>query len=143
LLLAAALLTLSLPVQTAVNTTAEQPVAVRCDYAARDGTALALPAYQGLRAVIYAKPWVCREANRLARGAKPTPRNALALLVLTHEAIHIRGVKDEALTECLAAREVTETIRLVRPDRQSELEQLAQQGHRDYLAKRPAMATTC
>ena len=62
------------------------------------------------RRVIGVRPWVCRRVNT-AIAAQPEPyseesyRTAFAILILTHEAVHLSsyaGARDEALTECRA-----------------------------------------
>ena len=62
------------------------------------------------RRVISVRPWICRRVNN-ALLDEPAPyspssyRTAFALLVLTHEAVHLSGYEgrfDEALTECRA-----------------------------------------
>ena len=63
-----------------------------------------------VRRVIGVRPWVCRRVNAALSG-EPTAysaasyRLAFAVLVLTHEAVHLSsyaGAFDEALTECRA-----------------------------------------
>jgi hypothetical protein len=68
------------------------------------------------RRVIGVRPWVCKRANGLLLDAAPpyTPDSypeAWALLILTHEAVHLSGYSgagDEALTECRAIQLVRE-----------------------------------
>jgi hypothetical protein len=68
------------------------------------------------RRVIGVRPWVCKRANGLLLDAAPpyTPdsyREAWAMLILTHEAVHLSdysGAGDEALTECRALQLVRE-----------------------------------
>jgi hypothetical protein len=52
-------------------------------------------------------PDVCRTLHDLAYDGKVRSREdaAWALTVLAHEAVHLRGVRDEALTECFAVQE--------------------------------------
>jgi hypothetical protein len=62
------------------------------------------------RRVIGVRPWICRRANAALAGEPPlysdaSYRTALAILILTHEAVHLSsytGATDEALTECRA-----------------------------------------
>lgn len=92
-------------VHAAMTATAARPFALNCTYAARDGAPAI--AYPDAPAVVYAKPWVCGQARSFAR--HPTVAAARALLILTHEALHIRrwpGARDETLTECRALDEV-------------------------------------
>src|SRR5262245_4590227 len=68
------------------------------------------------RRVIGVRPWVCRRANGLLLdGAAPYTHDsnveAWALLILTHEAVHLSndpGAADEALAECRAIQLVRE-----------------------------------
>lgn len=83
---------------------AGQPFALDCSYAARGAEGLALPAWRGLGAEVYVKPWVCSAANA-ARSGSPE-RTGAALLVLAHEALHVSGITDETAAECAALAEV-------------------------------------
>lgn len=92
-------------VHAAMVTVADRPFALNCTYAARGGAPAI--AYPDSPPVVYAKPWVCGQARSFVR--RPTVQAARALLILTHEALHIRlwpGARDETLTECRALDEV-------------------------------------
>ena len=96
---------------------AERPFQLDCTYAAHDAEGLALPAWNGLPASIYVKPWVCeRIDHRYGSERQPVGLSALAkaLLVLTHESVHVSdfaGARDEALTECQALQLVATVAR--------------------------------
>jgi len=85
---------------------AGRPVAVRCD----DGYS-----YTGVgsdaagvafipRALAYLQPGICRSLYRVTFEQRVGARDdaAFAITVLAHEATHLRGVRDEAETECYA-----------------------------------------
>ncbi len=59
------------------------------------------------RALAYLEPTVCRSLYRIAFEDKLGPRDeaAFAITVLAHEATHLRGIRDEAETECYALQE--------------------------------------
>lgn len=99
-------------VKHAMTATAARPFELDCTYAARDGApAIAFP---DSPPVVYAKPWVCGQARSFAR--RPTVAAAKALLILTHEALHIRlwpGARDEVATECRALDEVDDFARML------------------------------
>jgi hypothetical protein len=88
---------------------ARRPVTVRCD----DGYA-----YTGVgsdaagvafipRALAYLQPTVCRSLYRIAFEQHIGARDdaAFAITVLAHEATHLRGISNEAETECYALQE--------------------------------------
>ena len=88
---------------------AGRPVSVRCDdgYAftgvGSDAAGVAfIP-----RALAYLDPAVCMTLYRLTFERKVDPRDAaaFAITVLAHEATHLRGVRNEAETECYALQE--------------------------------------
>ena len=88
---------------------AGRPVTVRCDdgYAftgvGSDAAGVAfIP-----RALAYLQPGICRSLYRIAFEKRVGPRDdaAFALTVLAHEATHLRGIRDEAVTECYALQE--------------------------------------
>lgn len=99
-------------VKQAMTATAARTFALNCTYAARDGApAIAFP---DAPPIVYAKPWVCGQARSFAR--RPTVAASKALLILTHEALHIRlwdGARDETATECLALDEVDDFARML------------------------------
>jgi hypothetical protein len=59
------------------------------------------------RALAYLEPDVCRSLYRIAFEDRLGPRDdaAFAITVLAHEATHLRGVRNEAATECYALQE--------------------------------------
>ncbi len=59
------------------------------------------------RALAYLEPAVCRSLYRVTFEDRVGPRDdaAFAITVLAHEATHLRGVRDEAQTECFALQE--------------------------------------
>lgn len=71
------------------------------------------------RRVIGVRPWVCRRVNGLLLDASPpytadSYAEAWAVLILTHEAVHLSsytGAADEALTECRAIQLVRDVAR--------------------------------
>jgi hypothetical protein len=68
---------------------------------------LALPPYHGARAEVFVRSWICAAANRAASGRWDASNGAqaMALLVLTHESVHVSpfaGARVEHLTECRA-----------------------------------------
>lgn len=55
----------------------------------------------------YLAPWVCQPLEQWKRGrAVPLDKLGAALLTLTHESVHLRGVHDEKIAECTALREL-------------------------------------
>ena len=88
----------------ALFTVSGQHFKVECTYAARGGIAIAYPAYKKLPAIVYVRPWICREPNRAVRSGHTTNRTGAALLVLVHESLHIGGLRDECETEAQAVR---------------------------------------
>jgi hypothetical protein len=83
--------------------------ALDCTYAPKGAGAegLAFPPQRGLRAQVFVRPWICASANRVASGRWDASSGtaAMALLVLTHEAVHVSpfaGARVEHLTECRA-----------------------------------------
>ncbi len=59
------------------------------------------------RALAFLDPAVCRTLYRVAFESRIDPRDdsAFAITVLAHEATHLRGVRNEAETECYALQE--------------------------------------
>ena len=59
------------------------------------------------RALAYLEPTICRSLYRIAYEGELGPRDeaAFAITVLAHEATHLRGVRNEAETECFALQE--------------------------------------
>jgi len=82
---------------------------VDCTYDPQSTAAegLALPPYHGERAQVFVRPWICAAANRAASGRWDASNGtqAMALLVLVHESVHVSpfpGARVEHLTECRA-----------------------------------------
>lgn len=99
-------------VHQAMTQTAGRPFQLDCSYAARDGAPAI--AYPDSPPVVYAKPWVCGQARSFVK--RPTVQAARALLILTHEALHIRlwaGARDEVATECAALDTVADFARML------------------------------
>ena len=88
---------------------ASRPVRVACDdgYAftgvGSDAAGVAFPR----RGLAFLEPDVCRTLHDIAAGRAVRSREdaAWAITVLAHEAMHLRGIRDEALTECYALQE--------------------------------------
>ena len=86
---------------------AGRPVRVRCDDgyaftgAGSDTLGVAFPA----RALAYLDPSVCRTLRDVAAGDERGERGVEAVVVLAHEAVHLRGERREGVTECLALQE--------------------------------------
>lgn len=59
------------------------------------------------RALSYLAPTICRPLYRIAFDGELGPRDeaAFAITVLAHEATHLRGIRNEAETECFALQE--------------------------------------
>ena len=59
------------------------------------------------RALAFLEPGVCRSLYRMAFEHRVGARDdaAFAITVLAHEATHLRGVRNEAETECYALQE--------------------------------------
>jgi hypothetical protein len=59
------------------------------------------------RSLAYLEPSVCRSLYRLTFEHRVGARDdaALAITVLAHEAVHLRGIRNEAETECFALQE--------------------------------------
>ena len=86
---------------------AGRPVRIRCDDgyaftgAGSDTLGVAFPA----RALAYLDPSVCRALRDVAAGDERGERGVEAVVVLAHEAVHLRGERREGVTECLALQE--------------------------------------
>lgn len=92
-------------VHAALTVIAGRPFELNCTYAARGGGEAV--AYPDGKPVVYVRPRWCGQARSFVR--QPTVSAAKALLVLTHEALHLRvwaGARDELMVECLAVVEV-------------------------------------
>lgn len=88
---------------------AGKPVTLRCDdgYAftgvGSDAAGVAfIP-----RALAYLSPGICMSLHRISVEGRLGPRDdaAFAITVLAHEATHLRGVRNEAETECFAIQD--------------------------------------
>jgi hypothetical protein len=83
---------------------AGRPVTLRCDEgyaftgAGSDTLGIAFPR----AGIAYLDPIVCRALHDLLAGGSAGEREAEALVVLAHEAIHLGGERREGVTECLA-----------------------------------------
>lgn len=87
---------------------AGRPVVLECDErysftgARSDALGVAFPR----RALTYLHPSVCRTLHDVVAGETDRrPRTAEAIVVLAHEAVHLRGERREGVTECLALQE--------------------------------------
>jgi hypothetical protein len=84
---------------------AEKPVTVRCD---ESGDHVGIVQHADGAAVVggqiaYLTPQRCLDLYRLAfKGEISWSQTARAIAVLAHEAWHLRGIRDEATTECYA-----------------------------------------
>jgi hypothetical protein len=91
------------------SVTGSYPYTLDCGYAPqyKEAEGLALPPYHGEQAQVFVRPWICAAANRAASGRweTSTGAQAMALLVLTHESVHVSpfvGARMEHPTECRA-----------------------------------------
>lgn len=123
---------------------------VDCTYADRNSEAEAFPRYKNLPPEIYAKPWICAALNAFARqrpagGTDASRQAAAAILVFTHESVHLSsfaGARDEAQTECRALALVPSVAaRLGAPSAlAAELGDEAVAPHDRLLARYPSYA---
>ena len=85
-------------------TIAGKPVTIRCDEqydftgAGSDTLGIAFPQ----AGIAYLDPSICRALHDLLANGKAGERQAEALVVLAHEAVHLGGERREGVTECLA-----------------------------------------
>ena len=94
---------------SAVESIARRRVTIRCDSnysftgVGSDAAGVAFPR----QALAYLEPTVCRSLYDISFEGKLGARDAAAwaLTVLAHEATHLRGIRDEARTECFALQE--------------------------------------
>lgn len=88
---------------------AGRPVTVRCDdgYAFTGAGSDAAGVAFIRSGIAYLEPDVCRTLHDIIAGDVPASREdaAFAITVLAHEATHLRGVRNEAVTECYALQE--------------------------------------
>jgi hypothetical protein len=87
---------------------AERPVTIRCDEeyaftgAGSDTLGIAFPR----AGIAYLDQGICRALHDLVRDGKDRgERTGEAIVVLAHEAVHLRGERREGVTECLALQE--------------------------------------
>jgi hypothetical protein len=117
----------------AASQVAEKPVTIRCDEAG--DYVGAVQHADGVAAIgddlAYLTPERCLDLYRLAfEGEVRSSQTARAVAVLAHEAWHLRGVADEATTECYALQSGVEVGR-----RLGLSEQAARQLMRQQLAE--------
>lgn len=115
---------------------------VDCSYAFRNGDGYAQPAYRRQPAIVWVKPYVCRQVNGLWQRRPVSDLTARALLVLTHETLHVSsfsGARDEALTECRALQMVSSVaVKLgARADVAAALGRRAVSHHLELIARQP------
>lgn len=88
---------------------ARRQVAIRCDDGyAFTGVGSDAAGVAFIRSgIAYLEPDVCRTLYDIIAGDVPASREdaAFAITVLAHEATHLRGVRNEAVTECYALQE--------------------------------------
>jgi hypothetical protein len=87
---------------------AERPVTIRCDEqyaftgAGSDTLGIAFPR----AGIVYLDQGICRALHDLVLDGKDRgERTGEAIVVLAHEAVHLRGERREGVTECLALQE--------------------------------------
>ena len=114
---------------------AGRPVTVRCDDSysftgvGSDAAGVAfIP-----RALAYLQPAICRSLYRITFEGSLGARDdaAFAITVLAHEATHLRGVRNEAETECLALQEGVSLGRRLGLDAATARELMRAQRDRD------------
>lgn len=94
--------------QSEAATIAGQPVVLRCDegYAFTGARSDALGVAFPRRRLAYLHPSICRALHDVLGGdVRERDATAEALVVLAHEAVHLRGERREGVTECLALQE--------------------------------------
>ena len=93
--------------QREATTIAGLPVRIECNeygFAGIRSDALGVAFQQ--RRLAYLRPTICRDLHELRVDRSPHgDRTAESLLVLAHEAVHLRGERREGVTECLALQE--------------------------------------
>lgn len=101
---------------------ARRPVIVRCDdgYAFTGVGSDAAGVAFTPRALAYLEPAVCRSLYRITFEHRVGAWDdaAFAITVLAHEAVHLRGIRNEAETECFAIQEGVELGRRLGLDRE-------------------------
>jgi len=85
------------------------------------------------RGISYLEPTICRSLYRIAFEGKLGPRDeaAFAITVLAHEATHLRGIRNEAETECYALQEGVALGRRLGLDRETARTLMEAQRSRD------------
>ncbi len=85
------------------------------------------------RALAFLEPTICRSLYRIAFEGAIGPRSeaAFAVTVLAHEATHLRGVRNEAETECYALQEGVELGRRLGLDASTARDLMVAQRARD------------
>ncbi len=119
---------------------AGKPVRIRCDEgysftgAGSDTLGIAFPD----AGIAYLDPGVCRDLRDVLESGHAGERQAEALVVLAHEAIHLAGERREGVTECLALQAA---VRLgVRFGlEESRVRTLMRQAYEARLAERSAI----
>lgn len=119
---------------------AGRPVTLRCDEgyaftgAGSDTLGIAFPD----AGIAYLDPGVCRDLRDVLESGHAGERQAEALVVLAHEAIHLAGERREGVTECLALQAA---VRLgVRFGlEESRVRTLMRQAYEARLAERSAI----
>lgn len=90
---------------------AARPVTIRCDDSyAFTGVGSDAAGIAFIRSgIAYLAPSVCRILEEITRGGVSVGREdaAFAITVFAHEATHLRGIRNEAVTECYALQEGT------------------------------------
>jgi len=89
---------------------AKRDVRVECDsgYTFTGGESDALGVAFPARGLAFLRPSLCRTLHDLIDGETGDARAGEAIVVLAHEAVHLRGVRDEGETECFAVQEGVE-----------------------------------
>ncbi len=85
------------------------------------------------RGISYLEPTICRSLYRIAYENDLGPRDdaAFAITVLAHEATHLRGIRNEAETECYALQEGVELGRRLGLDEKTARALMEAQRARD------------
>jgi hypothetical protein len=119
---------------------AERPVTLRCDDgysftgAGSDTLGIAFPS----SGIAYLDPSICRTLRDLLENGHAGERQADALVVLAHEAVHLGGERREGVTECLALQAaVPLAIRFGVPEQRAR--DLLRSAYEARLAERSAI----
>lgn len=119
---------------------AGRPVTLRCDEqydftgAGSDTLGIAFPG----AGITYLEPSICRALHDLLADGKAGERQAEALVVLAHEAVHLGGERREGVTECLALQEAVPLgVRFGLSE--SDARSLMYAQYQDRLAERTAI----